>query len=75
MRDALFAQGLLGKEEPYEHEVGHCDRTGDRIEPLISLQWFMRMDELAAPANAGGALRAGCASTPRRRRTPTSAGC
>ncbi len=52
VRDALFAQGLLGKEEPYEHEVGHCDRTGDRIEPLISLQWFMQMEELAAPANA-----------------------
>ncbi len=57
VRDALFAQGLLGEEEPYEHEVGHCDRTGDRIEPLISLQWFMRMDELAAPANE--AVRSG----------------
>ncbi|HEX3330202.1 MAG TPA: valine--tRNA ligase, partial [Gaiellales bacterium] len=52
VRDALFAQGLLRREEPYEHEVGHCDRTGDRIEPLISLQWFMQMDELAAAANA-----------------------
>jgi valyl-tRNA synthetase len=52
VRDALFAQGLLRREEPYEHEVGHCDRTGDRIEPLISLQWFMHMDELAAAANA-----------------------
>jgi valyl-tRNA synthetase len=51
VRDALFALGLLRKEEPYEHEVGHCDRTGDRIEPLISLQWFMHMDELAAAAN------------------------
>jgi valyl-tRNA synthetase len=51
VRDALFAQGLLRKEQPYEHEVGHCDRSGDRIEPLISLQWFMRMDELAKPAN------------------------
>src|SRR5690349_4303119 len=57
VRDALFAQGLLRKEEPYEHEVGHCDRTGDRIEPLISLQWFMRMDELAKPANE--AVRSG----------------
>ena len=37
--------------------MGHCDRTGDRIEPLISLQWFMNMDELAAPANA--AVRSG----------------
>ena len=52
VRDALFAQGLIRDEEPYEHEVGHCDRTGDRIEPLISLQWFMHMDELAAAANA-----------------------
>jgi valyl-tRNA synthetase len=51
IRDALFAAGLLAHEKPYEHEVGHCDRTGDRIEPLISLQWFMRMDELARPAN------------------------
>ena len=52
VRDSLFAQGLIRNEHPYEHEVGHCDRSGDRIEPLISLQWFMRMDELAAPANA-----------------------
>jgi valyl-tRNA synthetase len=51
VRDALFALELIRKEDPYEHEVGHCDRTGDRIEPLISLQWFMRMDELAEPAN------------------------
>ena len=52
VRDALFARGLIRDEEPYEHEVGHCDRTGDRIEPLISLQWFMQMDVLAAAANA-----------------------
>ena len=57
VRDALFAQGLLRREQPYEHEVGHCDRSGDRIEPLISLQWFMRMDELAKPANE--AVRSG----------------
>ena len=57
VRDALFDQQLLVGEHDYEHEVGHCDRTGDRIEPLISLQWFMRMDELAAPANA--AVRSG----------------
>ena len=57
VRDALFAQDLLRHEEPYEHEVGHCDRSGDRIEPLISLQWFMQMDELAKPANE--AVRSG----------------
>jgi valyl-tRNA synthetase len=50
--DRLFADGLLRGEQPYEHEVGHCDRSGDRIEPLISLQWFMQMGELAGAANA-----------------------
>src|SRR5262245_56125803 len=50
--DHLFQQGLLKDEKPYEHEVGHCDRSGDRIEPLISLQWFCNMETLAAPAIA-----------------------
>ena len=34
----------------YEHSVPFSHRSGERIEPLISLQWFCRMDELAAPA-------------------------
>ncbi len=38
--------------EDYEHEVPYSHRSGERIEPLISLQWFMSMDELAAPAIA-----------------------
>ena len=32
------------------HTVPYSHRSGERIEPLISLQWFMRMDELARPA-------------------------
>jgi valyl-tRNA synthetase len=36
--------------EPYTHNVPYSDRSGERIEPLISLQWFMKMDELAGPA-------------------------
>jgi valyl-tRNA synthetase len=36
--------------ESYTHNVPYSHRSGERIEPLISLQWFMRMDELAAPA-------------------------
>ena len=48
--DRLFSLGLLKGEDPYEHEVGHCDRSGDRIEPLISLQWFCDMQQLAKPA-------------------------
>jgi valyl-tRNA synthetase len=47
---ALEAEGLIRAREPYTHEVPHSHRSGERIEPLISLQWFMRMDELAKPA-------------------------
>jgi valyl-tRNA synthetase len=47
---ALRDQGSLRAEEPYEHSVPFSERSGERIEPLISLQWFCRMDELAQPA-------------------------
>ena len=54
---ALEEKGLIRAREDYRHEVPFSQRSGERIEPLISLQWFMRMDELAAPAieavNAG----------------------
>jgi valyl-tRNA synthetase len=47
---ALRAEGRLRDEEPYTHSVPFSHRSGERIEPLISLQWFCRMDELAKPA-------------------------
>ena len=47
---ALREGGYLRDEEPYTHSVPFSHRSGERIEPLISLQWFCRMDELAAPA-------------------------
>src|SRR5438270_6628257 len=47
---ALREQGLTRGEEAYTHLVPFSHRSGRRIEPLISLQWFMRMDELAGPA-------------------------
>jgi valyl-tRNA synthetase len=49
---ALREEGLLRGEEPYVHSVPYSHRSGERIEPLISLQWFCRMDELAKPAIA-----------------------
>jgi valyl-tRNA synthetase len=49
---ALTAQGLIRHSEPYMHTVPFSHRSGERIEPLISLQWFMAMDQLAAPAIA-----------------------
>jgi valyl-tRNA synthetase len=46
----LRESGLLESAEPYRHAVGHCSRTKNRVEPLISLQWFCDMSELARPA-------------------------
>src|SRR4051794_13809282 len=47
---ALEEEGRIAGREPYTHVFPHSQRSGGRIEPLISLQWFMRMDELARPA-------------------------
>ncbi len=46
----LQAQGLLEKEEPYETQVGHSDRSKTPIEPYLSDQWFVKMAPLAEPA-------------------------
>ena len=46
----LRRQDLIARTEDYVHEVPFSQRSGERIEPLISLQWFMRMDELVKPA-------------------------
>jgi valyl-tRNA synthetase len=48
--EALREEGRLRAEKPYTHSVPFSHRSGERIEPLISLQWFCRMDELARPA-------------------------
>jgi valyl-tRNA synthetase len=46
----LRSEGFISGTQPYEHDVPHSHRSGRRIEPLISLQWFCDMNELAAPA-------------------------
>src|SRR4051812_40099757 len=48
----LRERGLLVKREAYRHAVALCERCKSRIEPLISLQWWCRMDELKQPALA-----------------------
>jgi len=56
----LKTQGFLLKEEPYTHEVGHCDRCDAIIEPLISEQWWLRMEVMrdkALEASAAGKVR------------------
>ena len=42
--------GLLNKVEDYQNNVGHSERTDAVIEPYLSNQWFLKMDELAQPA-------------------------
>ena len=46
----LEAGGYLASIEDLTHEVGTCYRCGTTIEPMISLQWFVRMEPLAGPA-------------------------
>ncbi|TMB96317.1 MAG: valine--tRNA ligase [Chloroflexi bacterium] len=56
----LEAQGFLVKQEPYTHEVGHCDRCDTVIEPLVSEQWWLRMEKMrdkALAASEDGKVR------------------
>ncbi|HEY3491023.1 MAG TPA: valine--tRNA ligase [Candidatus Deferrimicrobiaceae bacterium] len=55
--ETLRMQGLLEKEEPYLHNVGHCYRCNTVVEPYESLQWFVKTKPLAEPAMA--AVRSG----------------
>jgi valyl-tRNA synthetase len=48
--EALEEGGYLVKVEPYQHAIGHHDRCGTVVEPLLSREWFVRMEPLAAPA-------------------------
>jgi len=50
--EMLRAEGALEKIDPYHHSVGHCDRCGAVIEPLVSDQWWVKMKPLAGPAIA-----------------------
>lgn len=53
-RPAVVAQlereGYLVKIEPHNHTVPHCERCGTTLEPIVSDQWFVKMEPLAAPA-------------------------
>ena len=43
--------GVLVKTEKYTHNVGKCSRCHETVEPAVSKQWFMKMKDLAKPAN------------------------
>ena len=46
----LKQQGYLISIEEHEHAVGHCSRCSTTVEPLVSKQWFVKMESLAKPA-------------------------
>ncbi|MCI4362136.1 MAG: valine--tRNA ligase [Thermoplasmata archaeon] len=48
--EALVAAGVVVKREPYVHSVGHSERSDTVIEPLLSMQWFVRLGALAPAA-------------------------
>ncbi|AZG43986.1 valine--tRNA ligase [Gordonia insulae] len=58
VREALAEQGRIVKEvRPYLHSVGHSERTGEPIEPRLSMQWWVKVESLAKAA--GDAVRGG----------------
>lgn len=46
----LEAGGYLLKTEDHQHALGHCQRCDTVVEPMVSLQWFVKMKPLAEPA-------------------------
>ena len=58
VREALAEQGRIVEEKrPYLHSVGHSERSGEPIEPRLSLQWWVKVESLAKAA--GDAVRNG----------------
>lgn len=48
--EALKTEGFFIREEKINHAVGHCERCGTVIEPLVSTEWFVAMERLAKRA-------------------------
>lgn len=58
VREALAEQGrIVAEKRPYLHSVGHSERSGEPIEPRLSLQWWVDVSSMAAAA--GDAVRNG----------------
>ncbi|MCM8747867.1 valine--tRNA ligase [Thermomicrobiaceae bacterium CFH 74404] len=48
--EQLDREGYLSRVEDHRHSVGRCQRCGTVVEPIISKQWFVKMEPLARPA-------------------------
>ncbi|OBK39565.1 valine--tRNA ligase [Mycobacterium sp. 1245111.1] len=52
VREALAAEGrIVAEKRPYLHSVGHSERSGEPIEPRLSLQWWVKVESLAKAAS------------------------
>ena len=60
--EELDGLGLLEKVEDYRHSVGHCQRCDSVVEPLISLQWFLKVGSHQEPDSIAGRAHAAVAS-------------
>ncbi|MFC8527609.1 valine--tRNA ligase [Nocardia sp. NPDC057227] len=58
VRERLAREGrVVAEKRPYLHSVGHSERSGEPIEPRLSMQWWVRVETLAEAA--GDAVRDG----------------
>lgn len=58
VRERLAAEGrVVAEKRPYVHSVGHSERSGEPIEPRLSMQWWVKVQSLAKAA--GDAVRNG----------------
>lgn len=58
VRERLAAEGrVVAEKRPYQHSVGHSERSGEPIEPRLSMQWWVKVESLAKAA--GDAVRGG----------------
>ncbi len=58
IREELAEQGrVVAEKRPYLHSVGHSERSGETIEPRLSMQWWVKVEALAK--SAGDAVRGG----------------
>lgn len=58
VRERLASEGrVVAEKRPYLHSVGHSERSGEPIEPRLSMQWWVKVESLAEAA--GAAVRNG----------------
>ena len=70
----MQALGLIERIEPYRHAVGVCYRCKTVVEPLVSKQWYVRVEAARRAGHQGGARRRRSRSCPRTGPRPTTTG-